>query len=189
MHAVARSGQVALGSHSRKLRVSVSASGAKFTAQRCASGSSADLHVMDELQRAQPPPGRALTTAVGGFPDELRLLPEPSAVKWSDNGRGICTWGTASGTTCNKRMSSQCISTHECQSKLPKKHGVRSRGRFGRIVRTLRIRCQMADGEFRSMFLQRDLRVGRCVAAEVSGPFPSVIDWRRRRRRPARRRS
>src|ERR1700677_1078573 len=66
----------------------------------------------------------------------------PWAGNWPSSAVLIPAAGTASAATLSRRTSTQCISTQECQSKLPKNTGVRSRGRYGKspgpVIRTNR---------------------------------------------------
>ena len=58
----------------------------------------------------------------------------------------------APGAARSSRTSSQCISTHECQSKLPKKIGCRSLGRCGKSPGSSIVH-QMSLGNSRSMLV------------------------------------
>ena len=55
----------------------------------------------------------------------------PAAVNWPSSAALIGPAGTASAATLSIRTRAQCISTQECQSKLPSNTGVRSLGRTG----------------------------------------------------------
>jgi hypothetical protein len=56
----------------------------------------------------------------------------PRAVNWASSAALITAAGTASPATLSSLTRTQCISTQECQSKLPKNTGVRSLGRAGK---------------------------------------------------------
>ena len=75
----------------------------------------------------------------------------PSGVNWASSAALISASGTAAGTVLSSRTRTQCISTQECQSKLPKKTGVRSRGWCGNSP-GLVISAETSVGYSRAMF-------------------------------------
>jgi hypothetical protein len=69
-----------------------------------------------------------VSTAASGSIASAR---RPRAVNWASSAALISAAGTASPATLSSRTRTQCISTEECQSRLPKNTGVRSLGRTG----------------------------------------------------------
>ena len=151
--------------------MSTAASGASASDQRRASASSQPASSSARVSAQPQPYGRS------------QLAPEPAAHSASaaspsgENCRSSAArtsaTGTPPGTTRSSRTSSQCISTHECQSRLPKENRVLVPHPRRRILRPV----LKVDHDHRELALdvgQRDLGVPGRRPGQHLAPGPAL---------------